>query len=177
MPNNNTTKCECNRTELDKCGDITKDCCLYCDCDIHNYKNCKRDCRVEKKKEGLTINLQYFNISEFDQPGLPGSGQKYMDLNLLILIDKMRHHSGIPYKITSAYRSQEYNDKLAKSSKNSAHIKGKAVDISAPTSKQKYLIIKSALNFGIERIGVGSNFIHIDIQEENEKPTKVIWTY
>ena len=132
MPNNNTTKCECNRTELDKCGDITKDCCLYCDCDIHNYKNCKRDCRVEKKKEGLTINLQYFNISEFDQPGLPGSGQKYMDLNLLILIDKMRHHSGIPYKITSAYRSQEYNDKLAKSSKNSAHIKGKAVDISAP---------------------------------------------
>ena len=132
---------------------------------------------MEKKKEGITINLQYFDISEFDQPGLPGSGQKYMDLNLLILIDKMRHHSGIPYKITSAYRSQEYNATLKNASKNSAHCLGKAVDISAPTSKQKYLIIKSALKFGIERIGVGSNFIHIDIQEENEKPTKVIWTY
>lgn len=116
-------------------------------------------------------------MSEFDQPGMEGSGKANMDLNLLLLLDKMRHRSQIPYKITSAYRTQEYNDNLKNSSKNSAHIKGKAVDIAAPTSKEKYSIIESALHFGIQRIGVGENFIHLDIQEENEKPINVIWTY
>ena len=124
----------------------------------------------------MDINLSYFKMEEFNQPGLPESWRK-MDINLLMLVDKMRHRSGIPYKITSAYRSAEYNATLKNSSKNSAHILGKAVDISAPDSKTKYLIIEAAIHFGIERIGIASNFIHIDIQEETEKPTKVIWTY
>jgi|TARA_R110000744_G_scaffold27344_5_gene66879 uncharacterized protein YcbK (DUF882 family) len=130
-----------------------------------------------KKKVEININLNFFKMSEFDQPGIPGSGKEYMDINFLMILDNMRNRSGVPYKITSGYRSQEYNDKLSNSSKTSAHIQGKAVDISAPTSNQKYAIIEAALHFGIQRIGIGSNFIHIDIQEKPEKPTKVIWTY
>ena len=114
-------------------------------------------------------------MEEFNQPGLPESWRK-MDINLLMLVDNMRHRSGIPYKITSAYRTPEYNKKIG-GVKYSAHLLGKAVDISAPDSKTKYSIIEAALHFGIERIGVASNFIHIDLQEETEKPTKVIWTY
>jgi uncharacterized protein YcbK (DUF882 family) len=131
---------------------------------------------MEEKKIEFNIKLNYFDISEFDQPGLPGSGKEKMDVNLLMILDNMRHRSDIPYKITSGYRSPEYNKKIG-GVKNSPHIKGKAADISAPDSRTKYLILEAALHFGIERIGVGSNFIHIDIQEKPEKPTKLVWTY
>jgi uncharacterized protein YcbK (DUF882 family) len=131
---------------------------------------------MEEKKIEFNIKLNYFDISEFDQPGLPGSGKEKMDVNLLMILDNMRHRSDIPYKITSGYRSPEYNKKIG-GVKNSPHIKGKAADISAPDSRTKYLILEAAFHFGIERIGVGSNFIHIDIQEKPEKPTKLVWTY
>lgn len=131
---------------------------------------------MEKKKVEFNIKLNYFDISEFDEPGLPGSGKEKMDINLLMILDNMRHRSGIPYKITSGYRSSEYNKKIG-GVKNSAHIQGKAADISATDSRTKYSIIEAALHFGIQRIGVASNFIHIDIQEETEKTTKILWTY
>ena len=131
---------------------------------------------MEKKKVEFKIKLNYFDISEFDQPGLAGSGKEKMDINLLMILDNMRHRSGIPYKITSGYRSSEYNKKIG-GAKNSAHIQGKAADISATDSRTKYSIIEAALHFKIERIGVASNFIHIDIQEETEKTIKILWTY
>tara|TARA_R100001163_G_scaffold17904_1_gene15867 strand:+ start:1686 stop:2111 length:426 start_codon:yes stop_codon:yes gene_type:complete len=133
----------------------------------------------EKKSDGkfgFEIKLHYFKNKEFNCPTDNNSWRK-MDLNLLLILDKMRHRSGCVYKITSAYRTPAYNATLKNSSPNSAHCLGKAVDIAAPDSHTKFLIIESALYYGIERIGVGSNFIHIDIQEKNEKPTQVIWTY
>jgi uncharacterized protein YcbK (DUF882 family) len=136
---------------------------------------------MEEKKIEFNIKLNYFNISEFDSPDLPGSGKDNMDVNLLMILDNMRHRSGIPYKITSGYRTPEYHKRLKekgyKTSKTSPHLLGKAADISAPDSRSKYLIVEAALHFGIERIGIGANFIHIDIQEEPEKPVQLIWTY
>ena len=116
-------------------------------------------------------------MEEFNQPGLPESWRK-MDINLLMLVDKMRHRAAIPFNITSAYRSQEYNDALKNSSKNSAHIKGKALDIAATDSRSRYLIIEAALYYGIQRIGISKagGFIHIDI-DDTEKPAKVAWLY
>ena len=130
---------------------------------------------MEEKKIGFNINLKYFKMEEFNQPGLPESWKK-MDLNLLLLVDKMRHRAGIPFRITSAYRSQEYNDSLKNSSKNSAHIKGKALDIAATDSRSRYLILEAAIHFGIQRIGISDSFIHIDIADI-EKPAKVAWLY
>ena len=127
-----------------------------------------------EEKIDLKINLHYFKMAEFNQPGEPES-HKEMDKNLLMLLDNMRHRSKIPYKITSGYRSQEYNKKI-NGAKNSSHCKGMAVDISATDSTTKYLIVEAALHFGIQRIGVGSNFIHIDIDDQ-DKAAKVIWTY
>tara|TARA_R100000664_G_scaffold2083_2_gene5299 strand:- start:12 stop:410 length:399 start_codon:yes stop_codon:yes gene_type:complete len=129
----------------------------------------------KEKKVGITINLNYFKMSEFDCPCEEGSGYK-MDLNLLIILDKMRHRAGIPFKITSGYRCQEYNDTLKNSKKDSAHTKGRAVDISAPDSRSRYLIIEAATHFGIQRIGIGKSFIHIDV-DDKEKSSKVAWLY
>jgi len=127
-----------------------------------------------EKKIDINIKLNFFDLSEFDQPGSPGT-HKQMDINLLMIVDNMRNRSGIPYTITSAYRDEEYNKSIG-GVENSSHCKGLAVDIAAPTSKQKFLIIEAALHFGIQRIGVGSNFIHIDI-DDKDKPAKVCWTY
>ena len=136
----------------------------------------KKKVVVKTKEIEIIHSFNYFIFEEFDQPGMPGSGKEFMDIRLIMILDNMRHRSQLPYKINSGYRSQEYNDKLTNSSKNSSHIKGKAADISAPDSKTKYSIIESALHFGIQRIGVGSNFVHVDI-DDREKAAKVIWTY
>jgi len=121
----------------------------------------------------MEIKLKYFKLKEFDQPGLPGSNI-HMDLNLLIILDKMRHRAGIPLKINSAYRSPEYNATLKNSSKTSAHCLGKAVDISATDSISRYKILEAAVHFGIQRIGISRNFIHIDIKENQ---VKLAWLY
>jgi uncharacterized protein YcbK (DUF882 family) len=112
-------------------------------------------------------------MEEFNQKGLPESWRK-MDINLLLILDKMRHRAGIPFKITSAYRSPEYNKTLKNASPNSAHLLGKAVDISVKDSKSRYLILEAAIYYGIQRIGIGDNFIHIDIKEN---PAEVAWIY
>ena len=131
---------------------------------------------MEEKKITIECKFHYFDYSEFDQPGLPGSGKEFMDTRLLMILDNMRHRSKFSYKITSGYRSPEYNSTLKNSSPDSSHCKGKAADIYAANSLQKFSIIEAALHFGIERIGVGANFVHIDI-DDKEKPAKVCWTY
>jgi len=136
----------------------------------------KKKVVVETKEIEIIHSFNYFTFEEFDQPGLAGSGKEFMDIRLIMILDNMRHRSQLPYKITSGYRSQEYNDALKNSSKNSSHIKGRAVDIAAPDSKTKYSIIEAALHFGIQRIGIGSTFIHIDI-DDKDKPAEVCWTY
>ena len=77
----------------------------------------------------IEIKLKYFKNSEFDQPGSPGSWIN-MDLNLLILIDKIRHRCGIPLKINSAYRDPEYNKSIKERSNSFIHI-----DISEASNK------------------------------------------
>lgn len=78
-----------------------------------------------------------------------------------------------PFKITSAYRSVEYE--LSKHRPGtSSHCKGLAVDVYAPNGLTKLHIVRDALNVGFQRIGIGSNFIHLDV--DIDKP-KSIWTY
>ena len=136
----------------------------------------KKKVVVKTKEIEIIHSFNYFKFEEFDQPGMPGSGKEFIDIRLILILDNMRHRSQLPYKINSGYRSQEYNDTLKNSSKNSSHIKGKAVDISAPDSKTRYSIIEAALHFGIQRIGIGSSFIHIDI-DDKDKPAEVCWIY
>lgn len=123
----------------------------------------------------MDVTFNYFTYEEFDQPGIPGSGKEKMDTRLIMILDNMRHRSQIPYKINSGFRTEAYNKKIG-GVKNSSHIKGKAADISAADSKTKFSIIEAALHFGIQRIGVGTNFIHIDI-DDKDKTAKVCWTY
>ena len=58
--------------------------------------------------------LNYFNFQEFDSPDEIGSGMPKdqggkMDKEFLYKLDEARMLAGTPFKITSGYRSQEYN--------------------------------------------------------------------
>ena len=92
-----------------------------------------------------------FTSSEFDSPDLKGSGENMKDEFMELLQD-------------------------ARTSKSrSAHQDGYAADISCTDTKSRWLIINSLLLAGFNRIGIASNFIHVD--NHPDKTQNRIWTY
>ena len=122
--------------------------------------------------------MKYFTLDEFDSPDLPNSGIN-MDANFLSMLDDARHMADIPFKINSGYRTQEHNieiyRRLGKKPIDSAHLKGKAADISCSGSRERWITITALQDAGFNRIGIANNFIHVD-SDENKSPN-VIWTY
>jgi zinc D-Ala-D-Ala carboxypeptidase len=124
--------------------------------------------------EGLNdIFHLYFEYSEFDSPDEKGSYIN-MDVDFLNKLAKARQNASIAFKITSGYRTPSHNEKVG-GVPSSSHTKGHAVDIYAPTSRQKYIIINALLQAGFDRIGVAKNFIHVD--DDPTKAEAVLWTY
>lgn len=115
----------------------------------------------------------YFEYSEFDSPDQVGS-YKQMSVEFLNKLAQARKIAAVGFKITSGYRSTSHNAKVG-GVPSSSHTLGHAVDIYAPTSRQKYLIINALLEAGFNRIGVAKNFIHVD--DDPSKSEDVIWTY
>lgn len=123
--------------------------------------------------------MKYFSLDEFDSPDLPGSGIN-MDPTFLQMLDNAREFAGIPFKITSGYRTEQHNSKVggvprSESSKGSSHMYGYAADIACNNSQDRYKIITSLMDAGFSRIGLASNFIHID--NDPDKVKDVLWTY
>jgi len=123
------------------------------------------------------MNFNHFSLSEFDCPSLPNSG-KNMDTNFLYKLEHARELAGIPFKITSGYRTKEYNEDLLKrgykASKNSSHLIGVAADIAVGSGNERYIILNALIRAGFKRIGVAKGFIHCDT--DDSKPNSV-WTY
>ena len=124
------------------------------------------------------MKFKYFTYNEFDCKGGIGKGES-MDNNFICLLDDARELAGIPFKITSGYRTPEYNKQLIdygfQASITSSHIQGLAADIEVKNSENRFRIIGALVSVGIYRIGIGKDFIHCDV-DENKKPN-LIWTY
>lgn len=125
------------------------------------------------------VKLLHFELSEFDSPDEIGSG-KNMDSNFLAMLDDARGIAGIPFTITSGFRTPSHNAYVggvqpSLQSKGSSHLFGYAADIAAPTSRQKYVIVDALIKAGFNRIGIGNSFIHVD--NDPDKDPDVIWTY
>lgn len=121
---------------------------------------------------------KHFSRSEFDSPDVPGSGRK-MQPAFLARLFEAREIAGIPFKITSGYRTEQYNRVLErrgyKVAKNSPHLRGWAADIKVTTSAERYTIVRALQEVGFNRIGIGKSFIHVDCD-----PSKVpflMWHY
>lgn len=116
---------------------------------------------------------KYFKDSEFKRC-TPSCSISDMDEGFMALLDNIREAAGIPLVLTSAYRSKEWEE-AHKRTVNSAHTRGKAVDIRCNTSANRLKIVRAAIGWGITRIGIGKNFVHID--NDPTLPQGVIWTY
>lgn len=123
--------------------------------------------------------FKHFNYKEFDCKSGKGKGIDNMDKEFICLLDDARGIAEVPFKITSGYRTPEYNKALLeqgyKGSKNSSHTKGLAADIYAKDSFTRFKIVTALMIVGINRIGIGNNFVHCDIDED--KSQQVLWTY
>jgi zinc D-Ala-D-Ala carboxypeptidase len=102
-----------------------------------------------------------FKASEF---ACPCCGLNNMSQIMIDALQKIRDRVGVPMRINSGSRCSDRNKKDG-GKPDSAHLKGFAVDIAVPkaASGLRYSIIAYALQEGIKRIGIGDNFIHLDI--------------
>jgi uncharacterized protein YcbK (DUF882 family) len=133
------------------------------------------------------MDLRFFKYEEFDSPDYPGSADLFMDRDFLRMLDTARSYSnGTPFKITSGYRTPEKNRAIYKNlgipEVKSSHLYGRAADILATTSRDRFNIVNALIKAGFNRIGISekSGFIHVDndCQEYGgQKSSNVIWIY
>ena len=117
--------------------------------------------------------FKYFTYEEFDSPDVQGSGQM-MSEDLILILESVREQLGKPVVITSGYRTPAHNQQIG-GKPNSSHLKGLAADIACKDSKYRFELVRELMEHGIDRIGIGDTFIHIDI--DDDKSPDVIWTY
>lgn len=98
---------------------------------------------------------------------------KGLDFVFAIRLDNAREKAGVPFYITSGFRTPEENEAIG-GSKNSAHMIGQAVDIDVKDSIHRFYIVKGLVEAGFNRIGVYTKHIHADTDET--KPQDVLWT-
>lgn len=116
---------------------------------------------------------KYFTAAEFHRC-TPACSIQQMDPEFLALLDRVREAAGIPLVLTCAYRSREWDEAKGRSG-NSAHTRGKAVDIRCNASATRYKIVRAALECGVRRIGIGKTFVHLD--NDASLPQGVMWDY
>lgn len=93
---------------------------------------------------------------------------------LVAKLDLTRDDAGIPFAIESGMRTPEEN-KAVGGVPNSAHLTGEAVDIRCLTAEARSKIIRAAIKNGFNRIGIGQNYIHLDISKT--LPQNLVWHY
>ena len=128
---------------------------------------------IAPKLKNPNLDLKYFKLSEFDSPDEPGSGSK-MDKDFLEKLDYARGNAGVPFKINSGYRTEEWNTR-AGGRVGSSHLKGLAADIHCNNSRDRALIINALMEVGVNRFGIAKTYLHCDV--DKQKDQDVIWLY
>jgi len=118
----------------------------------------------------MSADFQYFSIDDFK---CQETGENEIEVDLIYRLDDLRGACGFPFVITSGYRSPNHSIEASKPNGPGKHASGIAADIAAPSGDQKYSIVKNAMAFGFNGIGVHKRFIHLDTREG----TPVVWSY
>jgi uncharacterized protein YcbK (DUF882 family) len=116
----------------------------------------------------------YFKPKEFDSRDDPGSGEREMREDFIKRLTDARAIAGIPFVITSGFRTAAHNKKVG-GVPNSAHRKGCAADIACNTDGARWIIVDALIRAGFNRIGIAKNFIHVD--NDQGKNANRIWVY
>lgn len=119
------------------------------------------------------MSYRFFTQRDFDTAS-PRCSIEDMDSSFMHKLDLAREYSLVPYIVNSGYRTLEHETKKDRDG-TSSHTKGIAVDLKAENSRTRFLILQGLLKAGFTRIGVGSDFVHVD--GDTEKDQQVIWHY
>jgi len=115
----------------------------------------------------------YFQEKEFNKCTPPCSLQD-MNQDFMKRLDNARRLAGIPFVLSSAYRSKQWEYSHNRKG-TSSHTEGRAVDILCNSPANRFSIINSLIKAGFSRFGVADSYIHVD-----DSPThaqNVVWTY
>ena len=119
------------------------------------------------------LTAKYFKDAEFRRC-VPSCSINDMQQHTLTRLDMARAYAGIPFIITSAFRSKEHE--LAKGRTGTgAHTTGEAVDIKTADMTQRYKILNGLIKAGFTRIGIADGYIHADDCPRKQK--EVVWLY
>jgi hypothetical protein len=110
-----------------------------------------------------------------------GCGEDAVDPRLVELCENIRVLAGRPVGIRSGCRCYAHN--AAEGGKdNSSHRTclvdreyGQAADIDTPTPTDRWELLRAAFRSGARRIGIGHDYIHVDV--DTEKDQDVVWLY
>jgi uncharacterized protein YcbK (DUF882 family) len=117
---------------------------------------------------------KHFSKDEFE---CPCCGKCNMDEDFISKLETIRVTLGRAIYINSGFRCRKHNQKIG-GSRNSPHLIGKASDLLIANSRERCFIIKYAMDIGITRIGIGRNFLHLDIADESTGHSPwVMWHY
>jgi uncharacterized protein YcbK (DUF882 family) len=97
---------------------------------------------------------------------------KGLSPRLVAMLDGARDYAGVPFRITSGARTPEENQ-AAQGVKNTAHMRGLAVDLACVDGRERWHILTALLNVGFSRVGVYDRHIHADC--DVSLPQEVIW--
>lgn len=93
---------------------------------------------------------------------------------LVTMLYELETSIGFELHFNSGYRCASCN-KAVGGVPNSGHLRGLAVDVSAPDSSTRFRIVQLSLKIGFRRIGIGKNFIHLDT--DDSLPLNMMWVY
>lgn len=107
------------------------------------------------------MEYRFFKYEEFDCKQEIGSGYRFMDRELISMLDEARRLSGLKFKITEGYKSAK-RQRLEGGYRNNSHLIGRAVKIQCSHGNKRYKIITCLLEVGFTRIGVHHKYIYVD---------------
>lgn len=112
---------------------------------------------------------RYFKESEFKNAN-PSCSLDDMDPYFMKKLDDARSICSVPFIVSSAFRSVEHEIKSGRSG-TSSHCKGLAIDLICASGDCRLKMLIALLAVGFRRIGVYSNFLHVD--SDTSKPSSI----
>lgn len=107
-------------------------------------------------------------------PVCPHGSRESINQMLVFALERLERELGYKLYYNSGYRCEECNA-AAGGKPNSAHLLGRAVDIRVANSAERYHLMLCALRLNFTRIGIGPNFVHLDV--DLDLPQHVVWLY
>lgn len=117
---------------------------------------------------------EHFNNDEFKCPCCGELPEPAVLLPFVARLQQARRVAAIPFVINSGYRCTAHNKSVG-GKRNSSHLKGVAADIKAVGNRNRFRIIEGLIMAEFKRIGIGDNFIHVDL--DSDKPQEIMRLY